>query len=200
MWRARPLLWYSAAMSEMRKPPLRFETTTAYLDWAAEQDARMELWDGEVVMMAPERVGHARTKLAIVLALKDALRAAGSPCEALTDGVAVEVGRRSCYEPDALVHCGPRLHPDTLVATHPVIIVEVTSPSNNRQEMTRKFSDYFSLPSVQHYLILHHDRPLLLHHQRGDDGTIRTAFVTGGALVLDPPGITLDAGPLLIQD
>ncbi|MBC7430711.1 MAG: Uma2 family endonuclease [Rubritepida sp.] len=184
----------------MRKPPLRFETTAAYLDWAVDQDARMELWDGEVVLMAPERVGHARVKGAVFRALGDALRAAGSDCEALTDGVAVEVGRRSCYEPDALVQCGPRLDPDTCVATHPVIIVEVTSPSNNRQEMTRKFTDYFSLPSVQHYLILHHDRPLLLHHQRGDDGTIRTAFVTGGALLLDPPGITIDVTPLLTAD
>lgn len=32
----------------------------------------------------------------------------------------------------------------------------------------------------------------MIHHRRGDDGTIATRIVTTGALDLDPPGVTLD--------
>ena len=46
--------------------PSRF-TADAFLAWAVEQPrGRYELVGGEVVAMAPERVGHARLKLAAV--------------------------------------------------------------------------------------------------------------------------------------
>jgi hypothetical protein len=45
------------------------------------------------------------------------------------------------------------------------------------------------VPSIQHYLIADLDRRLVLHHKRGDAGTIVTAIVKDGALRLDPPGI-----------
>ena len=51
--------------------------------------------------------------------------------------------------------------------------------------MTRKFRDYFSLPSVQHSLVIHHDRPpLMLHRRREGVGSIRTSFLANGRLQL----------------
>ncbi len=157
----------------------------------------MELWEGQVVFMAAERVRHARTKGAVFRALADALRAGGSDCEAFVDGISVAIKPRTVYEPDVLVQCGPPLDGDSMVAPSPVIVVEVTSPSNDRREMTNKFRDYFSLPSVRHYLILMHDRPMILHHRKDEAGEVHTAFITEGPITMDPPGITLQAEGLL---
>lgn len=184
-------------MSEQLEQPPFFETCEAYLAWAIEQDRRMELWDGQVVFMAAERVRHARTKFGVARALADAIRLANLGCEAFVDGISVKIGPRTVYEPDVLVQCGPPLDGDVMVAPSPVIVVEVSSPSNNRREMTAKFRDYFSLPSVRHYLILMHDRPMILHHRKDAAGEVHTAFVTEGPITMDPPGITIQAEELL---
>jgi len=185
------------AMSELLERPPFFESCEAYLAWADGQAGRMELWEGQVVLMAPERVRHARLKGAMFRALVDALRLAGRECESFVDGIAVEIRPRTVYEPDVLVQCGPPLHGDLMVAPSPVIVVEVTSPSNDRREMTHKFRDYFSLPSVMHYLIVMHDRPMILHHRRGTGGEVHTAFVAAGPITMDPPGITIQAEDVL---
>jgi Uma2 family endonuclease len=51
-----------------------------------------------------------------------------------------------------------------------------------------KLSGYFSLPSVQHYLILDPERRVVIHHKRGQGETIETRVLTGGVARLDPPG------------
>jgi hypothetical protein len=36
----------------------------------------------------------------------------------------------------------------------------------------RKLADYFRVPSIAHYLIVDADAPLIIHHQRREDGDI----------------------------
>ena len=167
-------------------------TREEYYRWAeAQPHGRFELVDGEVVAMAPERVAHLRAKLASVLALRQAIASAGLPCEALPDGATVEVGEDTAYEPDALVHCGERLDDDALGSPEPVILVEVTSPSNSRVDLTTKFTDYFRAPSVRHYLIVHLAKRVVIHHRRLEDGRIESAILASGLITLDPPGLAV---------
>jgi Uma2 family endonuclease len=187
-------------MSEMLEPLPRGMTREAYYAWAeAQPRGRTELVDGEVVAMAAERVAHARAKARAWRALDEALSAAGAPCEALIDGVAVEVGEATAYEPDVVVNCGERVSGDAFAAPFPLIIVEVTSPSNSRVDMTTKATDYLRLPSLRHYIIIHLAKRVILHHRKLEDGRIETAILAGGALVLDPPGITLSVEALLAE-
>jgi Uma2 family endonuclease len=106
-------------------------TADEFIAWAMEQPEgeRYELERGRIVGMAPERLAHARVKYRALRALDDAIRAAGLPCEALPDGVSVEIDATTVYEPDALVRCGPELPPDTIRIKDPLILVEVLSPS-----------------------------------------------------------------------
>ena len=140
--------------------------------------------------MAPERIAHARAKGAAWLALREALAASGAGCEALPDGVTVEIGDATCYEPDVVVACG-EIPGDAVAAPQPVIVVEVTSPSNSRVDLVTKFADYFRLPSLRHYVIIHLALRRVIHHRRTEDGRIESAILTGGALALDPPGISV---------
>jgi Uma2 family endonuclease len=167
-------------------------TTSQFYAWVETQpSSKFELIDGFVVAMAAERVGHARVKAAMYVALRAAIRAAGVPCEAFMDGLAVEVGERTAYEPDALVNCGEPPAADLLFAPSPVIVVEVTSPSTGRIDAVRKFADYFRVPSIRHYLIVDGDARVVLHHRKDGDGRIQTSIPGTGPLALDPPGITL---------
>jgi len=141
--------------------------------------------------MSPERVQHIRTKSRVWAALDRAVRAAGLHCEAPADGVTIQVDADTDYEPDAVVNCGPRLPPDEISATNPIIVVEVLSPSTQAVGSSEKFADYFRVPSIQHYLIVRARRPEIIHHRRAGDEIVFQAVNIGG-IRLDPPGITLD--------
>ena len=49
-----------------------------------------------------------------------------------------------------------------------MIVVEVLSPSTEKFDMVGKLADYFTIPSIRHYLIVDLRRRLVLHHKRGD--------------------------------
>jgi Uma2 family endonuclease len=73
-----------------------------------------------------------------------------------------------------------------------VLVVEVLSPSTATRDTGAKLADYVRLPGLRHYLIVRTDQPTVIHHRRGDGDLIETRIVTSGAVLLDPPGITLD--------
>lgn len=172
-------------------------TVDEFLAWAEGQEGRHELFNGQVYAMAPERAGHARVKYAVQTALLEGIRKAGLPCHMLPDGMTVRIDDRTAHEPDALVHCGPELPADAVEVPDPVIVVEVLSPSTRRIGATRKLAGYFSLPSVQHYLIVDPERLPVIHHQRQDGGTILTRLLSEGTVRFDPPGFEIAIGQLL---
>lgn len=159
--------------------------------WAATQSGRYERADGQPVAMTPERVQHVRLKNRVWAALDRAIRLAALECEALGDGVTIEVDADTDYEPDAVVNCGPAMHPDAIAATNPVVVVEVLSPATQAIDSTDKLADYFRVASIQHYLIVRTRRREIVHHYRSGDG-LASRVVNIGSIRLDPPGIAID--------
>lgn len=175
-------------MSAVAKPKM---TAEEFVVWAEAQQGRYELVDGEVLAQASERVAHAKTKLAVAVALMDAVRRAGAPCHVLPDGMAVRVDASTVFEPDAQLYCGPELAPDTLLVREPLIVVEVLSPSTGRNDALGKLEGYFLIPSIVHYLIIDPDTPRVIHHRRGEGRDILTRVYHDGDIALDPPGLSL---------
>lgn len=172
-------------------------TADEFIAWAMEQPTgRFELANGKIVAMAPERVGHARAKLAAVLALRASIERAGLGCEAMIDGVAVRIDDRTVYEPDALVRCGAPTPGDDVHVSDPIILVEVLSPSSRGIDTGLKLAGYFRLPSVRHYLVVSTETRTVLHHRRDEAGTIEVRILGEGRLMLDPPGLAIDIGDL----
>ena len=122
--------------------------------------------------------------------MRAAITVAGVPCEALADGASVVIGDATSYEPDVVVACD-EVPGDVLAVPSPVIVVEVTSPSNSRVDLVTKFAEYFRLPSLRHYVFVHLALRRVIHHRRTEDGRIESAILTGGALALEPPGISV---------
>jgi Uma2 family endonuclease len=172
---------------------LKAITVPDYLAWGASQSekVRAELINGQIVARAPERIDHNRTKLAALIALREAVKAAGVPCEVFTDGLTVPIDRHTAYVPDALVNCGPHLPGDQMTAPAPVIVVEVMSPTSEHSDTSAKLIGYFKLPSVRHYLIIDPPARTITHHARADDGKVVARVLSSGSFRLDPPGITI---------
>ncbi len=146
--------------------------------------------------MAPERLAHARVKARVFQALADAVERGGFPCEVFPDGMAVQVSADTVYEPDAMVRCGPPLPDDAVKVLDPVVVVEVLSPSTRARDAGAKLVDYFSMPSVRHYLLVDIKSRTVVHHARAGDGGVATRMAPDGALRLDPPGVALDVPEL----
>lgn len=184
-------------MPEQIEPPPGPLTLAEFYAWAELQPrGRFELADGRVVAMAPERVIHVEAKQKAWLALHTAVTAAALPCQAFMDGVAVEVGPATAYEPDAAVNCGAIADRTGFALPRPVIVLEVTSPSTTRIDMATKLADYMGVASIRHYLIVHLARRVLIHHRKAGDGGISTAILGAGPVLLDPPGITIQVEDL----
>ena len=167
-------------------------TVDEYLAWSQGQDGRWELIDGEPVKMEAERVEHLEIKLAAATALIDAIRRARAPCQTLPDGAIIRISKSTAYEPDVMVRCGPRLPRGTLEIPDPVIVVEVLSPSSAGRDYGEKVDGYFSVASVQHYLILVSDQRKIVHCRRGQGDVIERRLVTSGRVGLDPLGLELE--------
>ena len=78
----------------------------------------------------------------------------------------------------------------------PIIVVEVLSPSTKHVDTSKKLEGDFRIPSVQHYLVVGPDRPLVIHHRRGTGDLIETRILASGTLSLNPPGQTLPVADL----
>jgi Uma2 family endonuclease len=172
-------------------------TVDEFLVWAEGREGRWELYNGVPYAMPSERTGHVKVKGAVYLALLRAVRKAGLPCHVLTDGSGVRISQHVMHGPDAIVYCGRELPDDALEVPNPVILVEVLSPSTRRFDETVKRDGYFSLPSVQHYLIVDPEGPPIVHHHRQPDGAILKADVHEGTVTLSPPGIEVVVAELL---
>ena len=165
----------------------------AFLAFAERQErGRFELWDGELVAMAPERVEPVRAKAAIWRAFSEAIERAGLPCEAFVDGLGVAIDAHTAYEPDALVNFGETIPAGALLAPAPSVVVEVISPSSQKRDTGLKVDGYFSVPTIAHYLVAELSKRFVLHYRRAGDGRIGVTNLREGELALDPPGIRIE--------
>jgi Uma2 family endonuclease len=167
-------------------------TAEEFVAWAMRQErGRYELVDGMVVQMNAEQLTHVRAKHRLAVILERAIAEAGINAEMMADGMAVCINESTVHEPDALVRCGEPLPGITTILTDPVIVCEVLSPSTGPIDTGVKLLNYFSIPSVMHYLVVNTSKRTVPHYARGRDGQPTLRTVSEGEVRLDPPGMTI---------
>jgi Uma2 family endonuclease len=119
--------------------------------------------------------------------LEAAIARAGVDCEAFVDGLAVVIDELTSYIPDALVNCGAPVARDSLLAPHPVIVVEVLSPSTRSLDKTTKLADYFRVPGLTYYLVLDLRRRHVVHYWKRPDGIVTVAILRDGDIAFELP-------------
>ena len=94
----------------------------------------------------------------------------------------VVIDNDNSREPDAAVQCGVATDLDSTILEAPLIVVEVASPSSERDDTGDKLVEYFSVPSIRHYLIVKPERNVVIHHARKGGGDLTTRIVSAGEM------------------
>jgi Uma2 family endonuclease len=155
--------------------------------WNAEQPERWEFIAGVPVMMATGSRPHTMIKGNIYATLKS--RLAGKPCHAYVDGVEVK-SHMLVAVPDVVVECRP---PDLRTPTiaEPLLIVEVMSPSTERDDTLRKWHGYCLIPGLRHYLVVSQERRFATLHTRTGPSSWAETVHQEGTIELPALGLTL---------
>jgi Uma2 family endonuclease len=174
-------------MSAASKPVERPMTVAEFLAYDDGTDARYELVNGALVAMNPPAVRHAILCQNVGRALDRQLR---PPCVALWSAVGVAIGEGSdtWREPDVVVTCTPT---DEGFVAVPRVVVEVVSPSTEKEDRTTKLDFYESIPSMEAILLVwQQDRRVRLR-ERAEDGWHDHDVIGSGTVRLAGLGIGL---------
>lgn len=159
--------------------------------WAeAQPEKHWELFEGIPELQQSQNWGHARHIRRIDRLVEDEIAAKGLPLFVGGQGLVVKASPNTAFEPDILIFEGPMGDRD-IVATAPVIVFEVLSPSTERKDLTVKLAGYFNVPTIAHYVIVDWEARELIHYARRGDAVSLPAMLREGELRLDPPGIGL---------
>lgn len=108
-------------------------------------------------------------------------------CQPGTADLAVKISARKVRRPDVLVDCGPTPE-EALYAHHPVLVIEVLSPSTRQTDLIRKLDEYHGVHSLLYILLLEPMEPIgVLHHRAEPGGRWESAAIEGLEANVDLP-------------
>jgi Uma2 family endonuclease len=182
--------------------PVPYFSMEEYFQLEAASDKRHEYWYGQIVCMSGGSNAHAVISANLVGECYAQLK--GSECAPRTENAAVKnplwLRPRQDWPPyvypDASVICGePHLEKirGLDVATNPVLIAEVLSPTTEAVDTGDKFTIYTAIPTLRHYLIFSSELTYAIHWRRDADGAWRDAEYRAADAVIpiERPKLTL---------
>jgi Uma2 family endonuclease len=124
-----------------------------FLAWERDQSERYEYAGGVITMITGGSLDHWTIASNLWTALRDQLR--GTTCRAFR-GDSKIIANHSIRYPDLSVTCTQVRGTDDLVLD-PILIIEVISPSTEREDRGRKKFDHFAKPSIRQYALIEQD-------------------------------------------
>jgi Uma2 family endonuclease len=158
----------------MGVPKLKTKITVEeYLEGEKISSVKHEYISGEVYAMAGASDKHHRISLNLAKGLDEHLR--DSKCEVFITEMKLRVNPDTFYYPDVFVACDE--DPESpFYREHPVLIIEVTSPSTRQTDRREKLRLYQEVPSVQEYVVIEQERMHIELHRRRPNGSWITYF------------------------
>ena len=136
-----------------------------FLVWERDRPEKYEYASGVITMMTGASLAHVTITMNLTFALRQVLW--GTGCRPFANNAKVIAGGSVRY-PDVAVTCKPISDADDVVP-EPILIIEVISPSTEREDRGRKKFDYFATPSIRQYAIVEQDaRRIDLYTRAGD--------------------------------
>ncbi len=156
------------------------------------RDEKWELIGGRVVkMMTGARWEHNYIIQNVSGALRDRLRASGSSCRTLTESFRLkESDLDSSLLPDVIVYCGA-LAPGASSLSRPTVLVEVLSDGSVGRDRVEKWRIYQKLPSLQHYVLIERDKPVIEVFDRAGEAWFQQRLIEGLDATLDLSALDL---------
>jgi Uma2 family endonuclease len=153
-------------------------TPQEYLAKERRAEFRSEFYRGEMFAMAGATWEHTRIKDNLARQAGNQLE--GGPCQVATSDLRVKVRATGLYTyPDIVIVCDEPQFEDSQFDTllNPRVVVEVLSDSTEKYDRGTKFAHYRQVPSIQEYVLVAQDQPLVERYVRQDDGTwVLTVF------------------------
>ncbi len=148
----------------------RMMTVADYLAWEERQEFKHEYIDGEIIEMTGGTRIHSRIIINLTLALGRQLE--NSNYVIHSNDMRVRIDETRYVYPDLSAVSGQELMEDEreLTLLNPVFVVEVISPSSETRDRVYKREYYYSVPSIEAYLIVDQDRVRAELYTRADDG------------------------------
>jgi Uma2 family endonuclease len=168
-------------MSEFAKiPDLSVEE---YLSLEEQALIRHEYVNGQIFAMTGSTEAHNVICGNLYAMLHQHLR--GSGCRAFINDMKLMIEQANCfYYPDIMVTCEP-FESKSLFKHHPVLIVEVLSPSTKHVDRREKLIAYRQIASLQQYLMIHQNKYRIDSYRRDADNQWEvSSFGIANSLVL----------------
>lgn len=150
-------------------------TYADYLTWS--DDERWEIIDGVAYAMPPAPgITHQRISRALTMIIGGHLR--GRQCELFAAPFDVRLADlprvsdnyvETVVQPDILVVCDKNKLDERGCNGAPDLIIEISSPSTSKNDLTRKF-DLYQKHGVKEYWIIHPAEQTLFVYKREEDG------------------------------
>lgn len=150
----------------------RWLSPEEYLAQERRAEFRSEYLRGEV--FAKAGATHAHTRIKDNLARKTGIQLENGPCYVLTSDMRVKVRVTGLYTyPDLVIICDKTQFEDAVLDTllNPRAIIEILSDSTEKYDRGAKFAHYRQIPSLQEYVLVAQDQPLVERFVRQADGS-----------------------------
>ena len=129
---------------------------------------RYEYIDGYIYMMTGGSPDHSIIGNNIGRILGNLLQ--GRRCIVYNSDLYVELSDNYRVCPDATVSCDPRDRGSKDAIRYPCLVVEVLSPTTEARDRGKKSLQYRSCPTIQEYLLISADSPLIEVFRREKNG------------------------------
>ncbi|MEW6737932.1 MAG: Uma2 family endonuclease [Acidobacteriota bacterium] len=175
----------------MSANPKHLYTLEEYFALEKTGDARYEYWNGEIVCMSGGSEDHGQICGNIYYYLRAGL--SGRECRVFTGDIAIKTPVLPPYRyPDVSVVCGQAQFEsingiDVLV--NPTILVEVLSTYSETRDKKAKLNLYMPIDSLQQYLIVAQDKPVVIVNRRQPDNSWQEANIEGLGAYIELPSI-----------
>lgn len=151
-------------------------TPQEYLEQERKAAYKSEYINGRIYAMSGGSRQHSVIAVHIGTALDTQFE--GRTCDVYNSDVRVKVNETGMYTyPDVSAVCGEPVFEDSVVdtLTNPTLIVEVLSPSTEAYDRGSKFEHYRYIPTLQEYVLVTQNRPLVEKYTRqGELWTLTT--------------------------
>lgn len=177
----------------MATAALTYYTPEEYLALERHAEFKSEYIDGRIVAMTGASAPHNLIAGSVHAELRARFR--GRACRAFISDMRVQIGdgRRYTY-PDVVAVCGEPKFQDGALDTlmNPALIVEVLSPTTEAYDRGEKFQHYRSIETLQEYVLILQDRPLVERFVRhGEFWHLGTVTSLDASLELTSVGCTI---------
>jgi Uma2 family endonuclease len=143
-----------------------------FLEFERTSETKHSYFNGEIYAMVGASREHNLIAGSVYATLYN--QTVDRDCEIYQSDMRLKVKATGLYTyPDISVICGkPELTTDALdTIVNPQVIIEVLSPSTERDDRTWKFAHYRQIESMQEYLLISQETPRVEYYRRQEDDT-----------------------------